>query len=387
MLNGSDTFGSKCDYLSLSLSNPALFTALDIRSTMLSRGRISVIDLNTEKEIPKDDFLKVISNPNPFQSQNDFVRQHEWFKSLGTNVVRIIKIRDSGKANDIKNVRYLNNLIPSCINWKDVNKLNQMVISERDFNQLQERVIEYTVGDKKYPIKISDLEFFYDVSNGMVNDSVFKSTSRIDALLPSLHNISEAQKAKNINLQFSSKFVATNKAQEMNTRQPLEVDEKNEIERAIFSSGIMATNADVDIKSLANDMRKLMYDESTAADAAKVFGTYGISKEVLSWFADGSSTYDNADAGMIDFIQNTIQFSADDFCNTWSNAFNYLEQGKKIVMTFDHLPSMQKVEVNRIEFIKTKAEILKALVDSGASFETAIKMVGFDDLKKGATNV
>ena len=388
-LNGSNSFGSHHeDYLKLSLENIALFTALDMKSTMMSRGRVSVLDLKTEKEIEDDPFLLKIANPNPFQSQQDFIRQHEWFKSLGTNVVRIIKIRDNGNANDIQNVRYLNNLIPSCIDWKEVNKIDKMIMSDRDFKNLQDRQIEYTVDDKKYPIKISDLEFFYDISNGMVNNSAFKSASRIDALLPSLYNISQAQESKNINLQFSSKFIATNKGKEssMNLATPLDVDQKREIENAISSNGIMATSADIDIKSLANDFRRLMYDDSVAADSMKVFSAFGINRDALNWWMTGDSTYDNKDAGMIDWIQNGIQYGADDWGNTWTNAFGYQEQGKKIRMTFDHLPIMKKVELDRIEFIKTKAEILKMLVDSGTSYESAASIIGFDELKKGMQN-
>jgi hypothetical protein len=386
-LNGTNSFGRNIDYLKLSLENIALFTALDIKSTMMSRGRVSVIDLKTEKEIENDPFLLKIANPNPFQSQQDFIRQHEWFKSLGTNVVRTIKIRDNGKASDIANVKYFNNLIPSCIDWKEVNKVDKMIVSDKDFQKLQEREIEYTVGDKTYKLKIADLEFFYDISNGMVNDSAFKSSSRIDSLIPALQNITQSQISKNINLQFSAKFIATNKGSEMQMQTNLEPDQKRDIENAISSDGIMATSADIEIKSLANDFRRLLYDDSVAADAMKVFSAYGINRDVVNWWMDGASTYNNRESGVLDWIQNSIQYGADDWGNTWTNAFGYQEQGKKIRMTFEHLPIMKKVEVNRIEFIQKKAEILKTLVESGASFESASNIVGFDELKKGLADV
>lgn len=382
MVGGNSTIGGESDYLDLSLTNIALFTALDVKTSMLSRGRVSVIDIKSEKEIENDPFTKLISNPNPFQSQQDFIKQHFWFKGLGNNVVRTIKIRDNGKAKDINNVKYLNNLVPTCINWKEINKINKMVMSDKDYTSLMDKEIEYMIGDNRYPIKVADLEFFYDVSNGMTNNSLFRSKSRIDSLLPSLENIKQAQISKNINIQFSSKFIATNKGQAAagGYSRPLETDQKNEIERAMSSNGIMATNADVDIKSLANNFNQLKYDDGINADAMKVFSAYGINPDVLNWYFN-KSTYDNKNQGLLDWLQNSIQVEADDWANTWTNAFGYQEQGKKIQMTFNHLPIMKAIEVERIEFIKKKSEILESLVRSGATFESAMKMLGITDLK------
>lgn len=383
MVGGKSSIGGNNNYLELSLKNIALFTALDVKSSMLSRGKVSVVSIDDDKKVFEDDpFVKLIGNPNPFQSQQDFIKQHYWFKGLGTNVVRVIKIRDKGSAKDIANVRYLNNLVPSCINWKDVNKINKMIVSSKDFDALMEKEIEYKIGDENYPIKISDLEFFYDISNGMENNTLFQSKSRIDALLPALENITQAQVSKNINLQFSSKFMATNKGSEQGYSKNLEEGEKQEIERVISSKGIMATNADVDIKSLANNFNQLKYDDGINADAMKVFSAYGINENALNWYFN-KSTYDNKNQGLIDWLQNSIQVEADDWANTWTNAFGYAEQGKKIIKTFDHLPIMKAIELERIEFIKKQSEILKTLIDSGASFESAIEMLGITDLKKG----
>ena len=366
-MTGSDNFGDSRKYLATSLSNIALFTALDIRSSMFSRGRVYVEDLKGN-EIPEDPFMKKVFDPNYFQSHQDYLYQHLWFKSLGNNVVRVIKIRSNGKSNDIENVKSFNNLVPPCIDYNGINKINKMIISDSDYQKLLQKEIKYKIGDNTYPIKVEDLEFFYDVSNGMANNSVFKSPSRVEALKPSLANVLEAQKTKNINLQFGAKWIASNKKQEMNTATNLSAEEKKEIEDTLKVKGINATNADIKVDSLANDLRKLMLDDGLASDAMRIFSAYGINKDVLNWWMNGQSTYDNVEFGVIGWIQNNMQQEADDWANTWTSRFNYRDQGKVIKMDFKDLPIMKKVEVARGGFREETGRCRKNLCGRGRKF-------------------
>ena len=381
MLNGSDGFGGfGGDYLDLSLKNIALFTALDIRSTMFSRGRVFVKD-KEGNEIEDDPFLKLIKNPNYAQSQQDLLYSHLWFKSLGNNLTRAIpnRVGSNVDVRDLDKVKAIENLIPSCIDYKDVNKVSSLVVSKSQIKQLEDRKINYKISGVDTDIRVGDIAFFYDVTNNMTDESYFKSPSRIDALIPALMNIQEAQSAKNVNLKHSKKWLVTNQSKDQYGKEDLKPEEKDEIEGRFMQKDIMATNAGVKAESLAVDMRKLLYDDGTAADAIKVFSAYGIPKDVLNWWMNGQSTYDNKDAAVAEWIQNSIQFEASDWGNTWSSFFRYEEEGKTIGMDYSHLPIMQVLEKKRIETLKERVDIAKVLYDMQVPTAKALEISGLEE--------
>lgn len=378
---GLDSFGNfTSNYLKLSLENVALFTTLDMRSTMFSRGRVVLKD-SSGKEIEKDPILDLFKNPNFSQSQQDFLYSHLWNKSLGNNITRVVPRATGTNVNvrDISKAASIENLIPSCIDYRDINKVGQFIISNTQKKAFQEQKIKYTISSKEHEIPISQLAFFYDVTNNMVNESYFKSPSRITALLPALLNIQETQSAKNVNLKHSKKWLVTNQGKDSYGKEDLKNDEKLEIEENFHNKDIIATNAMVKGESLNVDFRKLMYDDSIASDAMKVFSAYGINKDVLNWWMNGQTTYDNKQYGVVDWIQNSIQFEADDWGNTWSNFFGYNKEGKNLTMDYSHLPIMQLLEKKKIETIKERADIMESLIKSQVPYADALRISGLDE--------
>ena len=79
LLSGED-FTNNLDYLKYSLTNPVLNAIVSLRSKMYSQMQISHIDANG-KEVKNSDVLKLLKQPNYFQSQEDFF--------IPTNVVLI----------------------------------------------------------------------------------------------------------------------------------------------------------------------------------------------------------------------------------------------------------------------------------------------------------
>ena len=140
----------------------------------------------------------------------------------------------------------------------------------------------------------------------------------------------------------------------------------------------MATSKNLDVHSLASDFRKLMLDDSCASSFQKIASAYGIPSDVVSWFLNGQSTYENKKVAIAEWIQNSIQFQADDTANTWTSQFNYQNEGKKIVIKYDHLPAMQVMEEQRMNATSKKIEIAKGLVELGVEAEQAREYVGLN---------
>lgn len=381
-LDPTSQFGNSSDHLNLSLTNIALFTAFDIRSTMFSRAKVVVVDSN-DKEIEDDPFLQLIANPNFCESQSDHLKKHLWFKSLGTGITRAMPKRKGADIHQIENVDALEHLIPSLVDYQDFQKHGDFVRSRSQKKEINERQIKYKISGKDHLIDVKDLAFFYDVACNMTDEGFFKSPSRIDAVHNELKNIQEAQSSKNKNLVFSAKWLATNKGMEMNVKTALKPDEKQEIEQNLFNKSMNATNADVNVEALANDMRKLMLDGSLSADAMRVFSVFHINRNVLDWWEKGGSGLgDNGsmiEKGVAEWIQNSIQLEGDDYANTWTTFFGYQEQKKKIKLIYSDLPVMQVLEKERIQGVKTQADILKTLIDSQVPLKDALRISGLDE--------
>jgi hypothetical protein len=47
-----------------------------------------------------------------------------------------------------------------------------------------------------------------------------------------------------------------------------------------------------------------------------------MSKDVLNYFSNGSSTYENKDKAMLNYLQNSIQPDANNTMNSFASAFN-----------------------------------------------------------------
>ncbi len=375
---GGKTEFSIGDKLNRSLTNPAIFTAFDMRSTVFSRGILKVLDKDG-KEIENDPAIKLFAKPNYCESQTDFLKKHLWFKGLGTNMTKATPNTLKGNVHDITKVASLEHLIPSLVEMKEVNKRKNFIVSRSQAKSIEERLVRYTISGQDHDIPVGELAFFYDIACDMTDEAMFKSPSRMDSLSAEIENIEEAQRAKNKNLVFAAKWMATNKGTELNTRTNLKEEERQEIESSIFSKAMNATNADVSVTNLSGDFRKLMLDDNIASDAMRIFGAYGISKDILNWWMNGQTTFDNAEKGEVRFIQNSIQMEADDFGNTWTNFFNYGDEGKKIILDYSHLPSMQTLRTERMEGIAKQSEIFQRLIQSQMPYADALRISGLDE--------
>jgi hypothetical protein len=378
-MSSGDSFGSIKGHLEEALTNTALFSVLNIRATMFSRARIRVVDIATGKELPNDPFLKLMAKPNFSQSQQDFLYSHEFFKGTGNNITRVI----SSKPNDIDKVFSLENLIPSQIDYNGINKFENFVFSKTEKDKVKDRSIKYKMGENEIDIPISELLFFYDVTNGLEPKSRFRSPSRIDSLIQPLMNIREAQKAKNINLKLSAKHIISSGITGETMKDGLMPDEKNDIERNFMKKDIMASESNLNVHSLSNNMAKLMYDEGTNSDLLKIATAYGINRDVLDWSVNGASTYDNKNQGLLQWMQNSIEFEASDFAGTWNNYFDYPKAGKRIELTYGHLSIMQAVNDLMDDRLKKKAETAKLLMDIGMTSEQAMLKVGLKEMNNG----
>ena len=354
-LLGGDGFVNYSDYLKISLENPILNTIVSLRAKMYSQMAITHVDANG-KEIKNSEVLKLLKQPNYFQSQEDFLFQQMWFLSCaGNNYVYQIKPLRTQLP------KSLYNLIPSEIDFNDVNKVNKFVFKKDDNKAIQDRKIKYTLDNKVYDIKLSELIPLYDLANGLTSNSWFSAPSRVKSIEKVLQNIEQNLKSKHKNLQFSAKYIGTNKSTGMEAQ--IQPGDRKAIENVLNTKDVLTTNAAVEYKHLVSDMKRLYLDEQFADDANKCLLAFELNKGVLNYFAK-DSTFENQNQGIINWVQNSIQGSADNTMNSLSSSFGLLEKGERLIASFDHLPIMQTLINDKIKSFTEFQNSLKIAIEN-----------------------
>lgn len=365
-LDDNSGFTNSDKYLDLMLNNPVLLTIGLLRSRIYSQMQIKHVN-SKGIEIENSPYIKLLNTPNYFQSREDWLFQQMFFLSaVGTNFVYEIK----PFTNDLPKAIY--NLVPSEIEFNNAHKIDKFIVTDKDKKAFGERVIKYTLDKKVYYLKLNTLTPLYDLSNGLTNNSFFTSPSRLKGNTKVVENIEQNLYSKNKNLKMSQKYIGLNKSTG-NEAQIQDKDRKS-IEGKIEANSLILSNANVDVKHLVSDFKKLYLDEQFADDANKLLLAYEMNKNVLNYFAK-DSTFENQNQGFISWIQNSIQTSADNNMNSLAQQWGLFERGERLVASYDHLPVMQSVMNEKIKSFTEMQNAIKIGIENGTITQAEAKQM------------
>lgn len=353
-------FTNSTKYLELSLSNPVLLSIIALRAKIYSQMKITHLN-SAGKPIENSEILKLIKQPNYFQSQEDFFFQQMWFLSAaGTNLTY--------KVNALSQTKSIYNLIPSEINLNDSHKVKSFISTKAEIKAYEDRKIIYTLDGQQMNIAIKDLIPTYDLANGLTTNSLMSSPSRLKGISKTIENIEENLLSKNVNLKMSQKYLMASQG-DGNEAQIQEGDRKD-IFSKIARKSLLITNANIKAQHLVSDMKRLYLDEQFSNDALTCLLAFNMSKDILNYFSNGASTYENKEKAMIDYIQNSIQSDANNTMNSFASSFGLIDKGESLKASYDHLPVMQLV-------MKTKIETLQLYINTLADYqpETKVKLI------------
>lgn len=353
-------FTNSTKYLELSLSNPVLLSIIALRAKIYSQMKITHLN-SAGKPIENSEILKLIKQPNYFQSQEDFFFQQMWFLSAaGTNLTY--------KVNALSQTKSIYNLIPSEINFNDSHKVKSFISTKAEIKAYEDRKIIYTLDGQQMNIAIKDLIPTYDLANGLTTNSLMSSPSRLKGISKTIENIEENLLSKNVNLKMSQKYLMASQG-DGNEAQIQEGDRKD-IFSKIARKSLLITNANIKAQHLVSDMKRLYLDEQFSNDALTCLLAFNMSKDILNYFSNGASTYENKEKAMIDYIQNSIQSDANNTMNSFASSFGLIDKGESLKASYDHLPVMQLV-------MKTKIETLQLYINTLADYqpETKVKLI------------
>ena len=357
-------FTNSDKYLELSLSNPVLLAIIALRSKIYSQMKISHIGVNG-KPIENSPIIQLFKQPNYFQSQEDFLFQQMWFLSAaGTNLTY--------KVNALSQTKSIYNLIPSEINLNDTHKVKSFISTKAELKAYEDRKIIYTLDGQQMNIAIKDLIPTYDLANGLTCNSLMSSPSRLKGISKTIQNIEENLLSKNVNLKMSQKYLMASQG-DGNEAQIQAVD-RNDIFSKVAKKSLLITNANIKAQHLVSDMKRLFLDEQFSNDALTCLNAFDMSKDIINYFSNGSSTYENKEKAMLDYVQNSIQSDANNTMNSFASSFGLTDKGESLFASYDHLPVMQIV-------MKTKIETLQLFINTLVDYTPEAKVKLIEEFK------
>lgn len=374
--NGAfDLSGKTSDMLLYSQNHPILSGAMLFVCNLFAQAEFKIVRLDGSLyNGPLNDKLRVMSNPNYYQSRIDFLEALLWMK-IARGCVPIYMPKRIGFPDEVIAMYVLD---PYRIEWPS-NFRTPMSYSDSLFKTT---VVKYKESSDTEPIniKLNDLVFMYDMPNILVPTNKFKTSSRLDGLKQTLDNTVDSLVAKNIILRSNGKEMLTS-----SDANGFPMDAKDEEEaRRIFNVNYglapgrnrsLITKANVKWQSLHIALRDLGLDESTKVDGNIVYTALHIPKDILSLEAK-KTTYNNFRESMTSFIQNDITAMVNDLSITLSGVL--LPSNLKLVGTYDHLPVMGYLEKEKAEAENTRADALAKYLALGMDQQTALELCGLD---------
>lgn len=352
------------------LSNPALLKVFALQCDLFSLAKVNVIQ--NDKPLKDDPFLQLIENPNPFQSQRQFLWDYMFWNMVG-NAVLYIKSGDVERDN---NMMYFLDTSRLIFPNKLQEKVKNLVLSKRGFSDLQEEQVEYkNENGKSNYFKLKELLFITDLTNSTGN--WFKGNSRLDALHKIITNSEAGIDSKNINARYLGKYIINGKIDESNVNLPMmKPEEKKEIEDRIDGKKkVFAVKTPIDIKRFIERSDVLeSLDKSYLADYYKIGKMFGIPRDVLEAYE--SSTYENQEKARGSHVSYTLSPKGADLGDSIAKRIGYNTQRKRIALDWSHLPFMQVFKKDEAIVNVSNARAFDILVKAGAKKESAAKLLG-----------
>ena len=359
--------------LEMAQKHPILTPALLFVSKLFSQADFYILNKKTGEKIYDHWILSLFKNPNYYQTQNDFLESAMFTMIASGKAVAYLK-----RTTGISEPSCIYLLNPDLIEFPE-NFVTPLAGANTN-NKIQNNYIIYDRDHENLKIQIKDLLFLYDLPNCLTERNYFEVNSRIDGLKQTLINTSDSLLAKNIILKTNGKELISGGSQ---TDFPLNAEEKEELQR-IFNMNYglgrgrsrgMITKAKLTWQSLHIALRDLGLDESVKVDGNLIYTALHIPKDILSLEAK-KTTYNNFKESMVSYIQNEMQSSLDAFIAPFQKLLS--ENNLKLMGSYEHLPIMQFILIERYDGVNKRATALKMLRESGLPDEVCLELCGFD---------
>jgi hypothetical protein len=377
-LAGRDSYKN----VEIAMNHPILTGAMLFISNLFAQARFEVRDKKTGELIPNNPFIKLLNNPNFFQTRIDFLEAAQFLKIAQGRVLIYLK-RPIGFTEPTA----MFVLLDSLVTWPDGIDMKPSMLSSRE--ELSEVEIIYDKGNLNLKIKLGDLLILYDLPNVYSTSSIDStnsfdgrdlrySNSRLDGIRQTLVNTMDSLAAKNTILKTNGKEMLSRGGNGEVAFTPEQQAKAKRMFNTAYGPGrgrsrAFITSSNVTWQSMHVALRDLGLDESVKTDGNIIYTALHIPKDILSLEAK-KTTYNNFKESMTSFIQNDITAMANDLAEAFWKEIG--DDSIEIIATFEHLPVMQFAQMERYKAKDLQATALNNLLKTGIPQEEALVMVG-----------
>ena len=362
----------KTQRLELAKSNPIAAILIDFIAEKLGQVEWKI---EGKENYDNDPLIQLLNNPNYYQSKQDYLKQFYWYLlSHGFNYV--LPLGSVGFNKSADSVSALYNLKGDCVEYH-TDFRTPFVSTSQEIKQLEETKFKYNHGNKVHTFMVGEIIPFYDLGNGLDNDFLLKSPSRLDAIKKPLVNIELGYDAENIAIQSNGKELFIGE-----TSGDYAIGIKDDEKREILSktnnnyglgagrSRAIVSNVIKDWKSLHIALKDLAIQESIASNGTIVANALKVPSEIYEFLVNGSNkTFTNQEQARVAFIHQVVQPLADNIANSFISWFGY--QNTPLRASFAHLPEMQIIEEMKADKVLKLSQAIRNLVQSGYTVESA----------------
>lgn len=336
---------------------PQLKAVIDRKASMFANMELKLIDKNTGEVIEDKDLIKLIDNPNPLQSQNDWLRQFKMQEQVYGNQF-IYKNKPSRLT---KYPVTLFNISPRYVKpyssgkiWDQVNMVD--IILKYEYYEL----------GKERDFKTE--EILYSRLNDLDNPII--GCSPILSLKFPLTNTKLAYEYRNVIMSEKGAIgLLANESKDSMGSVPLTTEEKTRIEsqyRNDYGIGldqkkILITDASLKWTPMTYPTKDLLLFEEVDANHITIVDHFGLN---INMFSSKNATFENVKNSIIQVYQDTIIPEADQFTQNLGK-FIGIPENTKLIASYEHLSILKENKQKGMAAIQSMIQALNQAVQSG----------------------
>ena len=354
------------------LENPAALFIFLLLPELFSLGVWKLT--KDDKLIEKHPLLDLLRKPNPMQSGDQFLWDYMFKRKLGTANLYI----DSKVVSPKNKLYFLDSDVLKFPVWFE-NNSKRLILSDETIKEMNKKELTYDDKNQSFKFPYEKLVQFFDISNGI--NGWFNSPSRVDAIYKIIDNSEKALQSKNINVEFSSKFLVSGKVSvEDTSKMPMGQEDKGSIRQSMRSKeNVFPIKTQVDINRFIESGQIISeLDKSFMNDAFIIGKMLNIPKDVIEMLGD--STYENQEKARASVISYCINPDANDLAQKILDYFDMNEY--QLELDYSYLPFVQVFESEKAKANRDKAFAFDKLVRSGADPMEAAILLGMESLTK-----
>lgn len=328
---------------------PQLKAVINRKATMFSNMELYLVD-KSGKRIEDKELDKLLQNPNPLQSQNDWLRNFKEQEQVYGNQF-IYKNQPSAL------LRYPFTL------WNISPSLLHPVLSGKIFDQttIDEIILSYEYESLSGKRTFLPADIMYSKINDL--DNPIEGRSCVIALKYPISNIEAAYEYRNVIMKEKGALgILSNNSKDAMGGIPLAESERKRLEDNYVSrygiskeqSKVILTEASLNWTPMSYPTKDMLLFEEVDANYITIIDAFGLN---VNMFSNKSATFENVKQSIIQAYQDTIIPEADQFTQALSK-FLKIKEGYRLVASYEHLSIMKE---NKLKGMQSIGSIITSL--------------------------